>query len=62
MKCSPFLDNLFGCEDLTIAPGAASAVQRNNGGRVAVGGPSPRPLTLGAVELIVRARHRLGQA
>ena len=62
MKCSPFLDNLLGCEDLTIAPRAASAVQGHDGGRVTVGGPSVRLLALGAVDIIVRTRHSLGQA
>ena len=61
MKCSPFLDNLLGCEDLTIAPRAASAVQGHDGGWVAVRGHRVRPLTLGAVNLIVRARHSLGK-
>ena len=62
MKRSSFLDDLLRCEDLTIAPGASSTVQRNDGGRVAVRGRSGRPLTLGAVDLIVRPRHSLGQA
>ena len=62
MKCSSFLDNLLGCEDLTIAPRAASAVQGHDGGRVTVGGPSVRLLALGAKDIIVRTRHSLGQA
>ena len=62
MKCSSFLDNLLRCEDLTIAPGASSAVQGHDGGRVTVGGPSVRPLALGAVDIVVRTRHSLSQA
>ena len=62
MKSSSFLDNLLRCEDLTIAPGASSAVQGHDGGRVTVGRPSVWPLALGAVNIIVRSCHSLGQA
>lgn len=62
MKGPSLLDNLLCCEDLTIAPGAASAIQGHDGGWVAVRGHRVRPLTLGAVNLIVRARHSLGKA
>ena len=62
MEGPSLLHNLLGCEDLTIASGAASAVQGHDGGRVAIRGHRVRPLTLGAVNLIVRTRHSLGQA
>lgn len=62
MKGPSLLDYLLCCEDLTIAPWTASAIQGHDGGWVAVRGHGVRPLTLGAVNLIVRARHSLGKA
>ena len=62
MESSSLLDNLLGCEDLTLAPGASAPVPGHDGGRVAVGDPGLRPLAPGAVQVMVSPRHGLGEA
>ena len=62
MKSSSFFDNLLRRKDLALAPGTTLAVHGHDGLGVAVADPGVRPLTLGAVHVIVGARHNLGEA